>query len=102
MANKKLHIQLISPNESKNEKVRRALRPFKNGIDVDMIIVRAFTGDFGILPGRAPCALKLGSGELRVFNEGNEKKFMIDGGLASVEQDIVTVLTDSIELVEAN
>jgi len=66
----------------------------------DMIILRCVNGELGILPGRAPCSIVLGKGKLRIFEGKTETHMQIDGGIASVTGDLVTVLSNSVMWVE--
>jgi len=66
----------------------------------DMIILRCINGDLGILPGRVPCNMVLGQGKLRIFEGKNEAQMQIDGGIASVTGDLVTVLSNSVKWAE--
>ena len=59
---------------------------------VDMVIVRATTGEFGILPGRMACVLTLAPGHLRVMCDGVEHTLDLRSGIASVCNDIVTII----------
>jgi len=95
MADKKLELRVIAPTASAD----KSLASYKKGVNVDMVIMRCTTGDLGVLPGRTPCSMVLGKGDLRVFNDGNEKRMEIDGGIASVGNDVVTILTDSVKAV---
>jgi len=86
MADKKIELKIISPGEPVDDRVPTM---------VDMVIMRCTTGDFGILPGRMPCSMVLGTGILRIMNDGAESRMEISGGVASVSQDVVTILTES-------
>ncbi len=59
-------------------------------------IIPAHDGLMGILAGRAPIMVKLGIGPLRIdFLDGKKKHYFIDGGLAQMKQDTLTILTPS-------
>jgi len=80
---------------------------------VDFVALPMFDGELGVLPGRAPLIGRLGCGELRleipdgrtVVGHGGSTgelrdqphertvRYYIDGGLAQVRADVVTVLT---------
>ena len=91
MADRKVELKIISPGQKIDKRVPKK---------ADMVIMRCTTGDLGILPGRMPCSMALGTGLLRVLNDGDEKRLNISGGIASVSQDVVTVLTESVEWVD--
>jgi len=90
MANKKLELRIISPGQEIDSQVPAT---------ADMIILRCTTGDLGVLPGRTPCTMVLAQGPLRIINDGTECSLTIDGGVASVELDVVTVLTEACILI---
>jgi len=83
---KKLTIKIVSPGQSADKRIPA---------EADMIIMRSVAGDMGILPGRAPVSLALGKGIMRIIAGEVESRLLVDGGLASVSQDVVTVLTES-------
>ena len=89
MADRKLNLRVISPQTSTDR------RPYKLQQDSDLVVLRCTTGDLGILVGRMPCTMVLGSGILRSINDGKEYVMAIIGGVAHVQDDIVTVLTDT-------
>jgi F-type H+-transporting ATPase subunit epsilon len=57
-------------------------------------IVPAWDGQIGILTGRAPLLVKLGLGPLRVDFGGNSRTFFIDGGIAQMKDNRLTILTN--------
>ena len=79
-----------------DKKIRlRILTPFLTKVDedVDMVVMRCLTGDWGVLPGHSPYSAVLKYGVLRMKNEGSERMIAVYGGLASVKDDALTVLT---------
>ena len=89
MSERKLNLRVISPRTATDK------RPYKFQKDSDLVIMRCVTGDLGVLVGRMPCTMVLGSGILRTINDGKEYIMAIIGGVAHVSNDIVTVLTDN-------
>ena len=89
MTDRKLNLRVISPRTATDK------RPYKLQKDSDLVILRCISGDLGILVGRMPCTMVLGSGILRSINDGKEYFMAIIGGVAHVNDDIVTVLTDN-------
>ena len=89
MAERKLNLRVVSPRTATDR------RPYKLRKDSDLVILRCITGDLGILVGRMPCTMVLGSGILRSINDGKEYHMAIIGGVAHVSDDVVTVLTDT-------
>jgi F-type H+-transporting ATPase subunit epsilon len=62
---------------------------------VTQAILPAHDGQLGILTGRAPILVKLGAGPLRVDLQGGQSRtFFVDGGIAQMKGDKLTVLTD--------
>jgi F-type H+-transporting ATPase subunit epsilon len=58
-------------------------------------IVPAHDGQVGILTDRAPLLVKLGVGELRLDVTGGQRRsFLIDGGVAQMKDNRLTILTD--------
>ena len=64
-------------------------------------IVPAWDGQIGILTGRAPLLVKLGVGPLRVeLAGGRSRTFVIDGGIAQMKDNRLTVLTTEATPIE--
>jgi len=78
----------------------RVLAPDQSVFDgsVDEIILPSTTGLVGILPGHISMVTAIGTGVLRVLNNGNWNSIALMGGFAEVESDEVTVLVNSAEL----
>jgi F-type H+-transporting ATPase subunit epsilon len=61
---------------------------------VTQAILPAHDGQIGILTDRAPILVKLGIGALRVDLDGGQQKFfLVDGGVAQMKDNKLTVLT---------
>jgi len=61
---------------------------------VQMVIMRAITGDMGILPGHEPCSAALDQGVLRITSaDGRQRRMGVFGGLAKMEGETLAVLT---------
>jgi F-type H+-transporting ATPase subunit epsilon len=61
---------------------------------VAQAIVPAHDGQVGILTGRAPLLVKLGTGTLRVDLPGGGRRFFfVDGGVAQMKDDRLTILS---------
>ena len=59
-------------------------------------IVPAYDGLIGILTDRAPLLVKLGLGPVRIDLAGGQKRsFLIDGGIAQMKDNRLTVLTNA-------
>jgi F-type H+-transporting ATPase subunit epsilon len=63
------------------------------------VILPAFDGEIGILTDRAPLLAKLGVGVMRVDIQGGQKRsYFIDGGIAQMKDNKLTVLTGEAKL----
>ena len=64
---------------------------------VSQVILPAHDGLIGILTNRAPLLVKLGIGEMRVTPTGNsggtDQVYLVDGGVAQMKDNNLTVLT---------
>jgi len=55
----------------------------------------AWDGQQGVLKGRSPLLTRLGIGPMKIERAaGGEQRFLIDGGFAQVNQDVLTILTE--------
>jgi F-type H+-transporting ATPase subunit epsilon len=64
-------------------------------------IVPAWDGQVGILTGRAPLLVKLGRGPLRIdVQSGRKRTFFIDGGIAQMKDNRLTILTNEARAAE--
>jgi F-type H+-transporting ATPase subunit epsilon len=78
-----LQVQVVSPSRIVFEGSAAAL------------VVPAWDGQLGVLPGHAPMLALLGSGPLIVeFPGGGNETFYVLGGVLKVERDVVTLLTE--------
>ena len=62
---------------------------------VDQAILPAHDGLVGILTDRSPLLVKLGVGPLRVDTATGQRYFLVDGGVAQMKDNKLTVLTTS-------
>jgi F-type H+-transporting ATPase subunit epsilon len=60
---------------------------------VEQAVIPAHDGLMGILTDRAPLLVKLGVGPLRVDSEGQQRFFLVDGGIAQMKDNNLTILT---------
>jgi F-type H+-transporting ATPase subunit epsilon len=68
---------------------------------VTQVIFPAYDGKIGILSGRAPLLAKLGLGELVLTSVNNQRKSIyVDGGIAQMKDNRLTVLTTRAEAIE--
>ena len=68
---------------------------------VAQVIIPAWDGQVGILTDRAPLLVKLGLGELRIDLPGGQtRKFFVDGGIAQMKDNRLTILTNEATAAE--
>jgi F-type H+-transporting ATPase subunit epsilon len=63
--------------------------------EADMVVAPAWDGEVGVLRGHAPMLVLLGAGEMRITKEGALQRFHVAGGFMQVDDDVVTVLSES-------
>ena len=64
--------------------------------EVDMVLIPGIDGDAGILPDHAPFMTTLRQGILEdTFEQGNVKKYLVEGGFADITQDKMTILAET-------
>lgn len=68
--------------------------------EADMVTLPGISGEMGILPNHAPLLTTLKYGFLKVRYRGDEQVFIVAGGVAEIQPDIVTVLADVAENVQ--
>jgi F-type H+-transporting ATPase subunit epsilon len=92
----KIEIRLLTPS------VRSAQSQYKYQAEVDMVIVRTVTGDRGFLHGHEACSVVLDAGVMRILRgEGHDElKLAVLGGVVQVEDNIITVVTETAEWPE--
>ena len=62
--------------------------------DVDIVVLPGASGEMGVLPKHAPVLTTLKHGVIKVRMGGKEELFVVAGGVAEVQPDIVTILAD--------
>lgn len=88
MAKELYELQIITPEKKFYEK------------PVKMVIFKSTEGDIGILKNHIALTTTLASGVAVIKEENQEKKAVLHGGFAEINDDFVTILTDSAEWVE--
>ena len=64
--------------------------------EVDMVLIPGVDGDAGILPDHSPFMTTLRQGIVEVtFEQGNVKKYLVEGGFADITQDQMTILAET-------
>jgi len=62
---------------------------------VETVVIPAFEGEMGVLPGHAPMIVALRGGVIRVTENGSEtERLFVGGGFAEVTPERCTVLAD--------
>jgi len=88
LAAKKLRLRIVTPARIKVDE------------DIDMVIMRCITGDMGVMPGHEAHSAALNYGILRIMNEGVERRIAVYGGVASIQNNVLTILTNDAEWPE--
>tara|TARA_B100000886_G_C20392148_1_gene478740 strand:+ start:264 stop:650 length:387 start_codon:yes stop_codon:yes gene_type:complete len=64
--------------------------------EVEMVLIPGIDGDAGILPNHSPFMTTLRQGIVEVtFEEGNAKRYLVEGGFADITQDKMTILAEN-------
>ncbi|WP_445593784.1 F0F1 ATP synthase subunit epsilon [Bacillus velezensis] len=69
--------------------------------DIEMVSVRAESGDLGILPGHIPTVAPLKIGAVRLKKDGQTELAAVSGGFVEVRPDQVTILAQAAETAES-
>ncbi len=81
----RIHLKVITPTELVVDE------------QVDEVVAPGEVGEFGILPGHVPFLTTLHSGELKYKIGNSETKLVVEGGVADVRNDTVSILTDGVK-----
>ena len=84
--NKKIRLQITTPQRPVLDK------------EVDFVVLPAYEGEMGVLPGHAPYVAILNFGELRYTIDSQEETFALMGGLAEIANNEVSVFAEDIAL----
>lgn len=60
----------------------------------EFLVLPLLDGELGIAPGHSPMIGRLGLGEMRVVDQGQTRRFYLDGGFVQVADNVVSVLTN--------
>ena len=64
--------------------------------EVEMVLIPGIDGDAGILPNHSPFMTTLRQGIVEVtFEEGNVKRYLVEGGFADITQYKMTILAEN-------
>ena len=65
-----------------------------------MVVLPAFEGEMGVLPGHQSFLVQLKEGEVRVTDGGQVKRFAVSGGFAEVKGDVVSLFAETAEMAD--
>ena len=86
MAENKTRLRIVTPERNLYDE------------DVDMVIMRATSGDIGFMYGHAPLTTTISYGMMRIIVDGGkELHATVFGGFAEVMPDHITILSDAAE-----
>ncbi|MEC1365875.1 F0F1 ATP synthase subunit epsilon [Bacillus licheniformis] len=68
--------------------------------DIEMVSVRAESGELGILPGHIPTVAPLKIAAVRLKKDGQTELVAVSGGIVEVRPDHVTILAQTAETSE--
>jgi F-type H+-transporting ATPase subunit epsilon len=85
MSDKRLTLELVTP-----EKVAWSA-------PADFVVLPAFNGEMGVLPGHQSFLVQLTAGEVRVTAGDEVKNFAVSGGFAEVKNDTVSLFAETAE-----
>lgn len=88
MSDKHLTLELVTP-----EKVAWSA-------PADFVVLPAFNGEMGVLPGHREFIVQLAPGEVRVTEKGEVKRFAVSGGFAEVKNDTIALFAETAENAE--
>jgi len=65
-----------------------------------MVVLPAFEGEMGVLPGHEPFMVQLMPGEVRVETDGESHRLAISGGFAEILNNKVSVFAETAEMAQ--
>lgn len=88
MTEKKILLEVITPEKLTLKE------------EADFVVLPAFEGEMGILPGHTPLLTQLNAGTLRIRKNGETRLFAVSGGFAEVHPDRIEVFAETAEMAE--
>jgi F-type H+-transporting ATPase subunit epsilon len=85
MSDKRLTLDFVTP-----EKVAWSA-------PADFVVLPAYNGEMGVLPGHQSFLVQLTAGEVRVTTGEEVKNFAISGGFAEIKNDVVSLFAETAE-----
>lgn len=88
MENSTFHLRVTTPDKIKFDE------------DASMVIMRAISGDIGVMANHEPTSTILDYGALRIFNGEDERRMALFGGIAQIKDNLVTIIANDAEWAE--
>ena len=66
----------------------------------DFVVLPAFEGEMGVLPGHEAFLVQLQAGEVRVTKDGQVSRFAVSGGFAEVKDNKIALFAETAELAD--
>jgi len=88
VAAKKLNLRIATPDNIKYDQ------------EAEMVIMRCITGDMGVLADHEATSAILDYGILRIFNDNEERRMAVFGGIAQIGDNKVTILANDAQWPE--
>ncbi len=63
----------------------------------DFVVLPAYYGEMGVLPGHQPFLVQLAAGEVRITVKDKVQHFAISGGFAEIKNDTVSLFAETAE-----
>ena len=89
MTDKRLTLELVTP-----EKVAWSA-------PADFVVLPAFDGEMGVLPGHQPFLVQLAAGEVRVKDKDEVRRFAVSGGFAEIKDDTISLFAETAEQADS-
>ena len=88
VAAKKLRLRITTPENVKYDE------------DAELVIMRCITGDMGVLADHEATSAILDYGILRIFNDEEERRMAVFGGIAQIGENNVSILANDAQWPE--
>ena len=76
--------QIVTPSESVLDE------------QVEYVSFPAWDGEIGVMNGTSPFLMNLGTGAMRIDFSSGSRHYLLDGGFAQMQDDILTLLADDV------
>ena len=76
--------QIVTPSESILDE------------EVEYVSFPAWDGEIGVMNGTSPFLMNLGTGAMRIDFGSGSRHYLLDGGFAQMQDDILTLLADDV------